>query len=122
MSELSTLHQLSDEVAQGTLTLRVHRDKLDEAVKGLQVLINHLDDMSNWVKQVERVDGFGGFQMGVNLARKFTEKGSGENSIRQRINEATEELKTAQDVIRKAAIAYAQTDHDYADVLQGVQP
>ena len=122
MSELSTLHDLSNEITQGSLKLRVHRDKLEEAIKGIQDLIDKLDDMSYQVKQVEYVDGFGGFQMGVDLANKFTRKGSGEGSIRQRIVEVTHELKAAQDVIRKAAIAYAETDDDYRDVLQGIQP
>ncbi|NKY54529.1 hypothetical protein [Nocardia vermiculata] len=122
MSELSTLQQLSDDITQGNLKLKVHRDKLDEAVKGIQDLIDELQAMGNWINQVAYVDGFGGFQMGIDLAKKFSRKGSGEESIRQRLDEVVHELKAAQDVIRKAAIAYAQTDDEYRDVLQGIQP
>ena len=122
MSEISTLRQLLGEIAQGNLKLKVARNKMDEAVKGLQVLIDQLDDMNLLLAQVEVVDGLGGFQMGTDLAQKFTNKGSGDNSIRQRVNEVTQELKAGQDMIRKAATAYAETDAEYADVLQDVQP
>ncbi len=78
MSELSTIAQLSAEVDGGNLHLRVHRDKLDEAIKGLQDLINDIQAMGPFMQTVEYVTGFGGFQMGLDLAAKFTKKGSGE--------------------------------------------
>ncbi len=75
MSEISTLRQLLGEIAQGNLKLKVHRDKMDEAVKGLQVLIDQLDDMNLLLAQVEVVDGLGGFQMGTDLCAKIHKQG-----------------------------------------------
>ncbi|NKY89481.1 hypothetical protein [Nocardia veterana] len=122
MSELDTWRQLSDEVAQGNLTLKVHRDALDAAVKLLQDYIDHIDSCRRDVQTVARVSGFGGFQMGQDLAAKFTRKGSGDGSIRERLKELADEAKAIQDVLRKAAVAYAQTDGQFADVLGGIQP
>ncbi|MFF0499122.1 hypothetical protein ACFYU5_22155 [Nocardia aobensis] len=117
MSELSTIQQLDAEVDGGNLRLKVHRDKLDGAIKGLQDLIDSIDMLWPNVQAVEHVTGFGGFQMGLDLAAKFTTKGSGENGIRQRVNEVQKELQAAQELILKAARAYAETDAAYADVL-----
>ena len=117
MSELSTIAQLSAEVDGGNLHLRVHRDKLDEAIKGLQDLIDGIQAMGPFMQTVEYVTGFGGFQMGLDLAAKFTKKGSGEELIKQRLDEAVNELQAAQELILKAARAYAETDSEYADVL-----
>lgn len=122
MSDLSAWHRLSGEVDQGKLKLKVHRDALDEAIKLLQDYIDDLDGLRHYVAQVAKVSGFGGFQIGLDLADKFTRKGSGEGSIRDRLKELTDEAKAIQDVIRKAAIAYAETDAEYADVLEGIQP
>ncbi|WP_227984448.1 hypothetical protein [Nocardia spumae] len=117
MSELSTIQQLAAEVDGGNLRLKVRRDKLDEAIKGLQDLIDRIDTMGQNLKDVEYVTGFGGFQMGLDLATKFTTKGSGEDGIKQRATEVQKELKAAQELILKAARAYAETDSEYADVL-----
>lgn len=117
MSELSTIQQLAAEVDGGNLRLRLHRDKLDEAIKGIQDLIDRIDMLSFQVRSVEHVTGFGGFQMGLDLAAKFTAKGSGENGIKERITEVQKELQAAQELILKAARAYAETDAAYADVL-----
>ncbi len=117
MSESSTLKELTAEVEAGNLKLKVSREKLDEAIKGLQDLIDTLDAFAPDLKVVESVTGFGGFQMGLDLARKFTDKGSGENSINQRVKEVQQELRASQELILKAARAYAETDTEYADVL-----
>ena len=117
MSELSTLTALAAEVDSGKLKLRVDRKSLDDALKGLQDFIDQLDSLGFDLKTVEQVTGFGGFQMGQDLAAKFTRKGSGDDSIKQRIKEAQDELRAAQELILKAARAYAETDADYADVL-----
>ena len=93
------------------------RASLDAAIKGLQDLIDAIDGFGPQVKTLEFVEGFGEFDMGVQLAQKFTRKGSGEDSIAQRILEVQEELRLAQEVILKAARAYAETDAAYADVL-----
>ncbi|WP_157126089.1 hypothetical protein [Nocardia mikamii] len=126
MSELDVWRQLANEVEQGNLKLMIHRDKLDAAVKHLQEYIDHIDDMTNYVDQVKRVSGFGGFQMGLDLADKFTRKGSGDESIQQRIKELIDEAKAIQDVLRKAAVAYADTDAEYGkefkDLEQGIKP
>ncbi|MFF0456120.1 hypothetical protein [Nocardia africana] len=117
MSELSTIQQLAAEIDGGNLRLKVHREKLDEAIKGIQDLMDRIDKMAQDLKNVEYVTGFGGFQMGLALAAKFTTKGSGENGIGQRITEVQTELQAAQELILKAARAYAETDAAYADVL-----
>ena len=117
MSELSTIQQLAAEADNGNLRLKVHRDKLDEAIKGLQDLIDSIDMLTPHFRTAEYVTGFGGFQMGLDLAAKFTAKGSGENGIKQRAAEAQKELQAAQELILKAARAYAETDSEYADVL-----
>ena len=114
---MSEINQLMSEVEAGSLKLRVSREKLDEAIKGIQDLIDVLDSSAPNLKVVETVTGFGGFQMGVDLAAKFTAKGSGEIGINQRVTKAVEELKAAQELILKAARAYAETDAAYADVL-----
>ncbi|WP_036506955.1 MULTISPECIES: hypothetical protein [Nocardia] len=121
MSDLATLQQLGAQVEQGNLRLKVHRSQLEAAIKGLQDLIDQINDLSLHVETVAQVTGFGGFQMGLDLAEKFTRKGSGEGSIRQRIKEAIDELKSAQDVIRKAAEAYAETDDAYRKEYEGFQ-
>ncbi|MGW5513496.1 hypothetical protein [Nocardia africana] len=117
MSEISTIQQLATEIDAGNLWLKVNRDKLDEAIKGIQDLIDRIDMMSFQLRSVEYVTGFGGFQMGLDLAAKFTAKGGGENGIKQRVNEVQKELQAAQELILKAARAYAETDAQYADVL-----
>lgn len=117
MSELSTLTQLSADVDAGNMRLKIHRDKLDEAIQGIQDLIDRIDGMWPQLQTAEYVTGFGGFQIGLDLAAKFTAKGSGENGIRQRVNEVQKELQAAQELILKAARAYAETDAAYADVL-----
>ncbi|MBF6448781.1 hypothetical protein IU429_13995 [Nocardia elegans] len=126
MSELDVWRQLSDEVAQGNLKLRVHRDALDRAVKLLQDYIDQIDGMMVYAGYVKNVTGFGGFQMGIDLAQKFTRKGDGDGSINQRLKELTQEAKAVQDVLRKAAIAYADTDAEYGkefkDLEQGIKP
>src|SRR5689334_16523112 len=111
MSELDVWRQLSGEVAQGNLKLMIHRDKLDAAVKQLQDYIDEIDDLTFLVREVSNVSGLGGFQMGVDLARKFSGKADGaDGSIQQRLKELADEAKAIQDTLRKAAIAYADTD------------
>ncbi|MFI7194856.1 hypothetical protein ACIBQ0_34450 [Nocardia nova] len=126
MSELDVWRDLANEAAQGNLKLKVHRDALDRAVKLLQDYIDHIDGMNLDVATVKRVTGFGGFQMGVDLAQKFSRKGDGDESISQRLKELTQEAKAIQDVLRKAAIAYADTDAEYGkefkDLEQGIKP
>ncbi len=117
MSELSTIQQLSAEVEAGNLRLKVSRQAMDDAIKGLQDLIDDIQAMGPHIQTVEYVTGFGGFQMGLDLAAKFTRKGSGEESIKQRLDEVAQELEAAQELILKAARAYAETDAEYADVL-----
>jgi len=117
MSELDVWKQLAEEVAQGNLSLKVHREGLDAAVKDLQDYIDHLDTLGPALETVATVTGLGGFQIGVLLAQKFTEKGSGDESIKQRVKELQVEARAIQDTLRKAAIAYAETDQQYADVL-----
>lgn len=115
--DLTTIKQLAAEADSGNLRLKIDRQSLDDAIKGIQDLIDSLDAMGPQLTTVETVTGFGGFQMGLDLAAKFTQKGSGEESIKQRIQEAVDELKAAQELILKAARAYAETDSAYADVL-----
>jgi len=122
MSELDVWRQLADEVAQGNLKLKVHREGLDAAVKHLQDYIDHIDSLSNDIDLVAKVTGFGGFQIGVQLAQKFTDKGSGDESIKQRLKELQDEAKAIQDTLGKAATAYAETDQQFADVLTKVTP
>ncbi|WP_146097532.1 hypothetical protein [Nocardia nova] len=126
MSELDVWRDLANEAAQGNLRLKVHRDALDRAVKLLQDYIDHIDGMNLDVATVKRVTGFGGFQMGVDLAQKFSRKGDGDESISQRLKELTQEAKAIQDTLRKAAIAYAETDAEYGkefkDLEQGIKP
>ncbi len=117
MSELDVWKQLADDVAQGNLKLKVHREGLDTAIKHLQDYIDGIDDLGSYIDVVARVDGFGGFQIGVQLAQKFTEKGSGDESIKQRLKELQDEAKSIQETLRKAAVAYAETDQEFADVL-----
>lgn len=122
MSELGIWKQLDQEVAQGNLSLRVEPDALNAAIKALQDFIDHIDDLGYAVRTVETVTGFGGFPMGVALAEKFTRKGSGEDSIKQRLKEVQEEARAAQDVLRKAAAAYAQAEHDNTQGIAGTAP
>lgn len=122
MSELSAWKQLSAEVESGNLKLKVHKDAMDAAIKGLQDFIDHLDTFGPDLKTVENVTGFGGFDMGIQLAQKFTVKGSGDDSINQRVKELIEEAKAAQDVIRKAAKAYADTDEESARYFNEASP
>ncbi|NKY49717.1 hypothetical protein [Nocardia vermiculata] len=122
MSELTTLKQLGAEIEAGNLRLRVDRAHFDAAIKGLQDLIDELDAFGPDIENVAVVTGFGGFQMGVDLARKFTVKGSGEGSIKQRIQEAQDELRAAQDVLRKAVLAYVETDDELRKQFQGIAP
>ncbi|MFF0499119.1 hypothetical protein ACFYU5_22140 [Nocardia aobensis] len=119
MSELGDFKQLATEVEQGNLRLKIHRDKLDGAIKGLQDLIDHIEGLRYDIETVAQVSGFGGFQMGLDLAQKFTRKGSGDGGIRQRAKEAVEELQAAQDVIRKASQAYVETDEAYKKEFEG---
>ncbi len=121
MSDLGVWKQLATEVEQGNLKLRVHRDALESAIKGLQDFIDGINDLSLHVETVGQVTGFGGFQMGLDLAKKFTAKGSGDESIRQRLKEVIDEAKAAQDVIRKAALAYAETDDAFKKEFEGFQ-
>ncbi|ATL70253.1 hypothetical protein [Nocardia terpenica] len=118
MSELDVWKQLAAEVSQGNLKLKVHRDALDQAVKHLQGYIDHLDTLSFALETVATVSGFGGFQIGVQLAQKFTDKGSGNESIKQRLKELQDEAKAIQDTLHKAAVAYAESDRQFADVLK----
>lgn len=118
MSELDTWKQLAEDASQGGLMLKVHEDDLTAAVKHLQNYIDTLKNLGHEVEYVAKVSGFGGFQIGVDLAKKFTDKGSGDESIKQRIKELAAEAEAIQDTIRKAAKAYAETDQAYADVLK----
>ncbi len=122
MSELDAWKQLADEVSQGNLKLKVHREGLDAAVKHLQTYIEHIDKAYRDAEAVATVSGFGGFQIGVQLAQKFTDKGSGSESIKQRLKELSAEAKAIQDTLRKAAKAYAETDQQFADVLKASTP
>ncbi|NKY86408.1 hypothetical protein [Nocardia veterana] len=122
MSDTGVWRQLATEVDAGNLSLRVDRESLDAAIKGLQDFIDHVNDLSIHVETVGFVTGFGGFKMGQDLAAKFTQKGSGEGSIRQRLKELIEEAKAAQDVLRKAAAAYAQAEHDNTQGIAGTAP
>ncbi|MBF4998656.1 hypothetical protein IRT45_16015 [Nocardia sp. BSTN01] len=115
MSEQDIWEQLGEEVAQGNLRLKIEPDALDRAIKGLQDLIDEIDDLGYAVRTVETVTGFGGFTMGVQLAEKFTRKGSGEDSIKQRMKEVQGELQAAQDLLRKAAAAYAEAEDANTD-------
>ena len=123
MSELDTWKDLGSQVDQGGLKLKVHRDDLENAVKLLQAYIDDVAELGTLTNQLSNVSGLGGFQMGIDLARKFSEKGGGEESIRQRLKELIDEAKAMQDVFRKAAIAYAETDaeyaKEYADIMRG---
>ncbi|MBF6243845.1 hypothetical protein IU471_09655 [Nocardia elegans] len=119
--------QLSEEVAQGNLKLMIHRDKFDAAVKRLQDYIDEIDNLTFLVREVSNVSGLGGFQMGVDLAHKFSRKADGaDGSIQQRLKDLADEAKAVQDVLRKAAIAYADTDAEYGkefkDLEQGIKP
>ncbi len=123
MSELDAWKRLADEVAAGNLTLKVDREGLDAAVKHLQDYIDSVKNLRQPLQVVETVTGFGGFQIGVQLAQKFTDKGSGDESIKQRANELVDEAKAIQDTLRKAAAAYVETDHQSADAItRGTQP
>ncbi|MFR9752643.1 hypothetical protein ACL02S_16625 [Nocardia sp. 004] len=122
MSELYVWRQLADEVAQGNLKLKVHREGLDAAVKHLQNYINYIDDLQIHVQTVAEVSGLGGFPIGLQLEQKFTEKGGGAESIRQRLKELIDEAEAIQDTLRKAAVAYAETDQAFADVLRQETP
>jgi hypothetical protein len=114
MSDLDAVKQFAAEVAQGNVTLNVDRGDLDAAIKHLQDYIDTIDGLGPQVAMVAHVTGFGGFKIGVQLAEKFTEKGSGDNSIRQRLKEMQDAAKSLQDSIRKAAAAYEEADHAHA--------
>ncbi|MBF6333611.1 hypothetical protein [Nocardia transvalensis] len=120
MSELAVWRQLSDEVAAGNLKLRVNREGLDAAVKHVQDYLDAIDALQVVVGQVTHVDGFGGFRIGVELAAKFTEKGGGAESIKQRLTELAAEAKAIQDTLRKAAAAYTEADQQGAHAVNQV--
>lgn len=116
----SEWQQLAEEVAQGNLRLKISPEALDAVVKHLQDYMDKLDKLLDDVPQVAEVTGFGGFKIGMELAAKFTAMGSGPDSIRQRLHEYQDEAKLIQDTIRKAAAAYADTDHSFAQGFEGV--
>ncbi len=122
MSELEGWKKLADEVSRGNVTLEVSRENLDGAVKHLQDYIDSIDEMGRWAGNVAHVTGFGGFKIGVQLAQKFTAKGSGDESIRQRLQELQAAAISMQDSIRKAAAAYTEADHAHAQALNAVTP
>jgi uncharacterized protein YukE len=122
MSELEAWKKLADEVSRGNVMLEVSRENLDAAVKHLQDYIDSIDEMGQWVTDVANVAGFGGFKIGVQLAQKFTQKGSGDESIRQRLKELQTAAESLQDSIRKAATAYTEADHAHAQALNAVTP
>ena len=122
MSELEGWKKLADAVSRGDVMLDVSREDLDTAVKHLQDYIDAIDEMGRWVSNVATVTGFGGFKIGVQLAQKFTEKGSGDESIKQRLVELQQAATSLQDSIRKAAAAYTEADHAHAQALNAVTP
>ncbi|WP_280269700.1 hypothetical protein [Nocardia wallacei] len=119
MSELDVWRQLADEVAHGNLTLRVTRENLDTAVRHLQDYIDALDTMRPLVNQVATADGFGTFDIGEQLAAKYTEKGSGAAGIAQRLRDLAAEAVAIQDTLRKAAAAYTETEQQAAAAIGG---
>ncbi len=122
MSELEGWKKLADAVSQGDVTLDVSREDLDAAVKHLQDYIDAIDGLAQPVAMVAQVTGFDGFKIGVQLAQKFTEKGSGNESITQRLKELQQAAISIQDSIRKAAAAYTEADHAHAQALNAVTP
>jgi hypothetical protein len=120
MSDLDSVKQLADAVAQRNVTLNVKREDLDAAIKHLQDYIDTIDGLRRHVTTVGRVTGFGGFKIGVQLAEKFTEKGSGDNSIRQRLIELQDAARSLQDSIRKAAVVYEDADQTHANAVTKV--
>jgi len=122
MSELDTWKQLANEVARGNLMLSVDPEGLSAAIKQLQDYIDGIDELGPYIQTVSHVSGFGGFQIGVDLAQKFTDKGGGDESIKQRLKELSDEAKAIQETIRKAAAAYAETDHQNAASIAKVTP
>ena len=120
MSELEGWKKLADAVSQGNVTLDVSREDLDAAVKHLQDYIDAIDGLRWPLQMVAHVTGFGGFKIGVQLAQKFTEKGSGDESIAQRLKELQQAATSIQDSIRKAAAAYTEADHAHAQALNAV--
>lgn len=82
MSEIAHLNQLAAEVESGTLKLKVDRASLDAAIKGLQDLIDEIDRLGPTVNAVEHISGLGGFDMGVQLAQKFTRKAAAKTASR----------------------------------------
>jgi uncharacterized protein YukE len=122
MSDLDAVKQLAADVAQGNVMLNVDPENLNEAIKHLQDYIDTIDGLRHHVADVAFVTGFGGFKIGVDLAEKFTEKGSGDNSIRVRLKELQAAAMSLQDSIRKAAAAYAEADHAHANAINAVTP
>lgn len=122
MSDLDAVTQLAADVAQGNVTLNVNHENLDAAIKHLQDFIDAIDELNPHVATVAQVTGFGGFKIGVQLAEKFTEKGSGSEGIAQRLKELQAAAVSLQDSIRKAAAAYAEADHAHANAINAVTP
>jgi len=122
MSELEGWKKLADEVSRGNVMLDVSRENLDAAVKHLQDYIDAIDELRYPLENVARVTGFGSFKIGVQLAQKFTQKGSGDESITQRLKELQAAAISMQDSIRKAATAYTEADHAHAQALNAVTP
>ena len=120
MSDLDPVRQLAGEVAQGNVTLNVDREDLDAAIKHLQDCIDTIDGLRRPLGIVAHVTGFGGFKIGVQLAEKFTEKGSGNEGIAQRLKEIQAAAMSLQDSIRKAAAAYEEADHAHAAAVSKV--
>jgi hypothetical protein len=104
------------------VTLNVSPDDLNAVIKHLQDYIDRIDELQPHVQTVTKVDGFGGFKIGVQLAQKFTEKGSGSEGIGQRLIELQNAARSLQDSIRKAAAAYAEADHAHANAINAVTP
>jgi hypothetical protein len=117
VSELDVWRQLAGEAERGHLRLRVSREGLDAAVKHLQDYIDAIDLMRPLVGQVARVDGFGSFQLGEDLAAKFSARGSGVDGIAQRFDELAAAAVAIQDTIRKAAAVYVEADGQAAAAI-----
>jgi prefoldin subunit 5 len=102
------------------VTLNVSPDDLNAVIKHLQDYIDRIDELQPHVQTVTKVDGFGGFKIGVQLAQKFTEKGSGSEGIAQRLIELQDAARSLQDSIRKAAVVYEDADQTHANAVTKV--
>lgn len=117
-SELDHWKRIAEEVDRGNLSLNVSREDLDAAAGFLQEYIHAVDSLHRPAEVVATVQGFGGFQSGEDLARKFGDKATGAAGIQQRLIELAAEAKAIQDTIRKAAAAYTESDRQSADALR----